>query len=311
MPCAKDSNAVAINSDRNISPADRPIFIRGLSRSGGTLMVTLLDAHPEVAMSYELYPTLLNINDGRPEKLMRIAATIENAKNVKQATIRLERDGLRTFLSRCPRGGLDHLDFARIIKRHAAGGLGLCTVTERLKLIEECCKAKMIAMGKTRWGLKCNNRYRDYLALWPNAFFLNVLRDGRDVLASQLRIGSFKNSAAEVAQSWASTNRRFRELICDTAVQAYEVCYERLVADPEIEIRNITKFLGIPFDISMLNYYRKDLTIYSTSHLSMNRISVAVDTSRVGRWKKELTPAQLEEFYKSADGALQEFGYDV
>ena len=36
-----------------------PIFIRGLSRSGGTLMVTLLDAHPDIAMSYELYPQML------------------------------------------------------------------------------------------------------------------------------------------------------------------------------------------------------------------------------------------------------------
>lgn len=310
--------AVRIGSDEtseqasdNTLSADQPIFVRGLSRSGGTLMVTLLDAHPEVAMSYELYPTLLDVEDGQPESLMRIADTIAKARNVKQAAKQLEHDGLRIFLSRCPRGGLDHRDVARIIEQHARDGLSLCSVVERLNLIEKCCKAKMMAMGKPRWGLKCNNRYRDYLALWPKAFFINVLRDGRDILASQLRIGSFKNTPAEVAQSWAATTRRFRELISDSAVQAYEVRYERLVSSPENELRDITTFLGIPFDDSMLNYYRKDLTIYSTSHLSMDRISRAIDTSRVDCWKRELTLAQVQEFTETAGDALSEFGYAV
>lgn len=34
---------------------DVPIFVRGLSRSGGPLMLTVLDTHPEIAMSYEPY----------------------------------------------------------------------------------------------------------------------------------------------------------------------------------------------------------------------------------------------------------------
>ena len=33
-----------------------PIFVKGISRSGGTLLVTLLDAHPDIAMQYEMYP---------------------------------------------------------------------------------------------------------------------------------------------------------------------------------------------------------------------------------------------------------------
>lgn len=43
---------------------DSPIFVRGYSRSGGTLMVTILDAHPDIAMSYELYPNLLISKNG-------------------------------------------------------------------------------------------------------------------------------------------------------------------------------------------------------------------------------------------------------
>ncbi|MGH8614638.1 MAG: sulfotransferase, partial [Gammaproteobacteria bacterium] len=274
------------------------------------LMVTLLDAHPDIAMSYELYPTLLKLEDGQPDTLMQIAESIAKARNIKQAAKRVDHDGLRVFLLRCPRGGLDHRDFATILMEHAGENSTLTTVPDRLKLIEKCCKAKMNAVGKTRWGLKCNNRYRDYLARWPDAYFVNVLRDGRDVLASQLRIGTFKNTTAQVAQSWATTNRRFRDLLADSAVKAYQVRYEDLVTNPADELRKITDFLRLRFDDSMLNYHRQELTIYSTSHLSMDRIAVAVDGSRVGRWKRELTSAQVLEFLESAGDALREFGYD-
>lgn len=41
----------------------------------------------------------------------------------------------------------------------------------------------------------------------------------------------------------------------------------------------------------------------------MERISGAVDATRVGRWRKELTENQLQGFMRGADGGLGEFGY--
>lgn len=288
---------------------EHPIFVRGLSRSGGTLVVTLLDAHPVIAMSYELYPTLLEVNQGEPAQLLRVAEAIDRAWSMRQAVSRLGDRGLKTFLSRCPRGGLDYHAFAAVLTQHAEAGDGLSTSEERLRLIARCCRSKMNREGKSRWGLKCNNRYSDYLALWPDAYFINILRDGRDVLASQLRTGSFKNTPAEVGASWAATHRRFRQLREDPAVKALEVRYETLTEKPESEVRTICDFLEVPFDPTVLDFHRKKLTIFGTSHLSMDRISVPVDTSKIGRWRHELTAQQIAEFEAGAGDALSEFGY--
>lgn len=42
-----------------IDDSVEPIFVRGISRSGGSLTATILDAHPDISMSYEIYPRLL------------------------------------------------------------------------------------------------------------------------------------------------------------------------------------------------------------------------------------------------------------
>jgi hypothetical protein len=41
----------------------------------------------------------------------------------------------------------------------------------------------------------------------------------------------------------------------------------------------------------------------------MDRISVPVDTAKIGRWQRELTPEQIAEFEKGAGDALAELGY--
>ncbi len=143
-----------------------------------------------------------------------------------------------------------------------------------------------------------------------NAYFLNMVRDGRDVAASTLeRRKGYKKTLGELGASWASTHLKFRMLVGDPSVNAYEVRYETLVTQPEKEIKNICSFLGLPFKKEMLKFYKKSLTVYSATHLSMDRISRPVDSSRVGRWKKELTKQQLIDFYSTAKKALIEFGY--
>jgi len=118
-------------------------------------------------------------------------------------------------------------------------GLDFKDARGRLKFIEKCCVEKMKAKGKSNWGLKCSNQYEDYLSIWPSAYFLNMVRDGRDVLASQLNTGSFNKTPAEIAKGWVNTNLRFSKLIENKNIRAYEVFYERLANQPEEEIKNL------------------------------------------------------------------------
>ena len=292
-------------------PQDSPIFIRGYSRSGGTLLVTILDAHPDIAMSYELYPNLFTSENDAEIDPFRLLEILNNSKNLKEAGKKIKGKKLRTFILRCVRGGLDNKCLARLLKEHCANGQNFSDIKGRMGFIQRCCVEKMKNNRKQRWGLKCNNQYEDYLSMWPKAYFLNIIRDGRDVLASQLNTGSFNKTPAEVAKGWVNTLLRFHELVERPDVNAYEVFYEKLVNQPEDELKKICGFLHIPFEKDMLNFYQHDLTIYSESagHLSIERISRPIDSSKVGRWGKDLNKNQLEEFYSVARDAMRKFGY--
>jgi len=78
----------------------KQIFVRGLSRSGGTLMVTVLDAHPKVAMSYEIYEHLLAPSDEGHDKLESlIGARTKRTLFFKKTASKVEDKQLQTFIS--------------------------------------------------------------------------------------------------------------------------------------------------------------------------------------------------------------------
>lgn len=270
-------------------------------------MVTLLDTHPDIAMSYELYPNLLAIEDGA--NLKSLASSIRNTRNAKELEKVVPTAQFRTSVIRCERSGLTFADFAALLEQLSSEGHHLSQLAGRLRMIELCALTKMKRANKKRWGMKCNSAYGDYLSAWPKAQFLNMLRDGRDVLSSQLNTGSFRNSPAEVADGWQKTHRQFQGLVERDDTSARIVRYEKLTHDPETELRDICAFLNVPFAVAMLEHTKADLTIFQVNHLSGKRLAKSIDTSSIGRWKQDLSPDQLKEFLDVAEGSLKEFGY--
>lgn len=285
---------------------DSPVFVRGLSRSGGTLVVTMLDAHPNVSMSYELYPNLL---EDMPEdrELVALARTLSATSTLPTDL----PDGPRRFLVRTSRGGLTLAEVATLIESQIDDGMGFSSTRDRVAFLQRCGVAKMAKEGKQRWGAKCNSRYADYTDSLPSARFINVVRDGRDVLASQQNTGGFAGDAAKLARSWLNTHRKFRQWVKAERIVGLEVSYEELVQHPAAMARTICSFLGEDFDPSMLQFHQMDLSIFGASHLSMDRISKPVDTSKIGRWRRELSSKDVAQFEAIAGAGLTEFGYEL
>jgi hypothetical protein len=288
---------------------ERPIFVRGLSRSGGTLMVTVLDAHPQVSMSYELYPTLLE-DAPDPDGLTALAQTLRRTRMARSAVKAAPTKGMGTFLARCARSGVDHQAFAELLGAHLDAGDSFDDIAGRMKFIERCALEKARREGKPYWGLKCNNQYADYLGFWPKARFVNMVRDGRDVLSSQLNTGSFGKSPSEVATSWSNTHRKFRQLLREPKVLAEEVFYERLARAPREALTEALAGIGLEFHDRMLAHHTADLTVYKSSHLSMEQLKKPISDTQVGRWRADLSRAQLEEFEAVAGDMLEELGYE-
>ena len=270
-------------------------------------MCTVLDAHPDISMSYELYPNLLELEE--PVDLRSLAEKYRKCWMSRDIIRVSPNRRFATFVLRCERSGLNVTDVARLLDRLADEGADLATLQGRLRLIEMCGLEKMHRDGKSRWGMKCNNAFEEYLERWPNACFLGMLRDGRDVLASQLNTGDFKKTPAEVAEGWVKTQRRFAALVENPNVHAYTVRYERLTQEPEAELRAVCNAIEVPFSETMLRHNESKLTIFKASHLSRDRVVRSIDTKMIGRWKRDLSAEQLEEFVQNAGEDLKRFGY--
>lgn len=91
--------------------------------------------------------------------------------------------------------------------------------------------------------------------LFPQAKFIHVVRDGRDVALSFSRTAWWHRSARLNLSRW---QREIKKIALDATFflkpKAYlEVKYENLVADTTAELRKICTFLGVDFDPVMLD----------------------------------------------------------
>jgi hypothetical protein len=294
----------------------KQIFVRGLSRSGGTLMVTVLDAHPHVAMSYEIYEHLLAPSEeaSAPDKLeLLCGAKTKRTLLFKKSASKVEDKQLQTFISRAQRSGIEPETLAEFARQHQSKGLGFGTFRERMLFIELITTEKMHRQGKQHWGTKSDSSYEDLLQMYPGAYFLFMQRDGRDMASSRKLVGNFSQTVEHIAETWLQQVTRFQKFAKRPGVQARMVNYERLTSEPEQELRGIMQFLGLPWDDRLLNFHDEDLTIYQNpmGHLSAEQINKPINSSSVGRWKRDLTADEIAAFESIAGSLLLELGYET
>ena len=296
----------------------KQIFVRGISRSGGTLMATVLDAHPQVAMSYEIYQHLLaptsTDKNHATEFLDELGGSTNRRKFsfVRSAPTQIKDRNLRTFAARTIRSGLEKDVMIQILKKHIDAGNDFSTFADRMSFIEQIALEKMHREHKEHWGLKIASVYTELSDLYPDsAYFLYMLRDGRDVAASRKNVGNFNQPINSIAKNWHSQAQKFREFAKSNDVRARFIYYEKLTKSPETELKELMDFLELPWDNRLLSFHNQDLTIYrkKTGHLSASQVNKPINTQSVGRWQKDLTAEEIDEFETIAGSALVDFGY--
>ena len=185
-------------------------------------------------------------------------------------------------------------------------------------------------LNKPRYGdktpLYCRHM-KAIAAILPEAHFVHIIRDGRDVALS-LRGVSFApgQDIPTLAGYW-------RKLIQDARTarrhcRAYmEVRYEELVRDPPAVLHSICGFLQLDFDVAMLRYWERTAERLR-EHKSCNRIAghrgvtheqrlwqqrLTLEAPQPGRildWKNKMTPAERTQFLQTAGALLAELGYE-
>ncbi len=171
--------------------------------------------------------------------------------------------------------------------------------------------------GAARWGDKspiysgCMGLLAD---IFPDAHFVHIIRDGRDVALSMLRAYR-ENRFFYVDLYYATQTWKHRVLQARSSGQRLgperyrEIRYEQLTANPESVLREICWFLGESYFPAMSEPHR-----IAPKHYHSTGIHLATrqppNTGSVGRWRSELTPSDERLVMMIAGDLLKDLGYD-
>ncbi|MEL6405874.1 MAG: sulfotransferase [Chloroflexota bacterium] len=142
---------------------------------------------------------------------------------------------------------------------------------------------------------------------FPNAIYLHVLRDGRDVVASWVKQGKPLDGAID---QWliALDKVAYLERTLDVG-QLIEVRYEDLVSDAPTTLSHLCGQIGLDFVDDMLDYWQKDTTVEHKYDAKLHGNLSKPVFNNTGRWKERLTEAQQAHTIARLQDVLVEKGY--
>jgi hypothetical protein len=279
--------------------ATRPVFpfLVGSGRSGTTLLRAMFDSHPDLAIPDEVS---FIVRLSRPHYAHRYGWPRE-FRAEPCADLLLANGSLR-------RWGLDP-DEVRSALLHPPAGSFADAVRRLYQLWAE-------RQGKPRYGDKTPTHVlylRRLARTFPEARFVHLIRDGRDVALSYLDAGWGPSTVDDAAIEWrrrvAAGRRAGRRL----GPERYEeVRYEDLIADPESAVTRLCRFVDLPWDERMLRYReRADEVIGATRFPEAHQRLRLPPTAGLRDWRHQMDPADVARFEAIAGSLLKELGYEV
>jgi sulfotransferase family protein len=234
-------------------PSDRPIFVVGRPRSGTTMLQLMLNAHPRIALppanelvlpAFERRHEFGDLRDPRHRRAL--GQWIVAAGNF--AGLGLEPAAVVDAIATAP----------------PTLGSALGTVLQ----------AYARRFGKPRWGDRRPAHLRHLpmiLRLFPDAQIVDLIRDGRDCVASRRGEAGLD----ELIGAWARAADDSRRAARTYGPDVYhQVRYEDLVADPPARLREICGFLD--------EDYHPAMAPAGKAH-----------TERVGGWRRRLSDDEI------------------
>jgi len=224
-----------------------PIFIIGNPRSGTTMFRLMLTCHPNIVIPPEsgFLITLYNLYhdfQGGKKNLEYFVKDVLNSEKMEEWKIS-HQELLSYIVSVTP-----------------------SSYPELVSGVYEF-YSKVHQNDKRRWGDKNNfflNHINTIAKLFPDAIFLHLVRDGRDVACSYRNLSkvtgkyspNLPKSVKLGAIHWRDNLAKIRESF-DTIGwdRAFELRYEDLVTNPEEILQKVCDFIGEDFHPDMLKFY--------------------------------------------------------
>jgi sulfotransferase family protein len=274
------------------------VFIVGCSRSGTTLLRRILDAHPELAIAPEttwiprFYRERRGIDEYGRVSRVTVEAVVTHPRFEK---LRLDPD----YVAALADGGVPYSAFVSSI-------FDLYGQSRRKALV----------------GDKTPSYVRDIATLhrlWPDAKFVHIVRDGRDVCLSALewhrkaedfarRLPTWRDDPLVSAALWWKRHVLLgRRAGLRLGSDLYrEVRYEALVADPEAETQGLCAFLHVPYRDAMLMFHEGRTK--GDPKLSAKRAWLPISRG-LRDWRTQMAGDGVEAVEAAVGDALDELGF--
>lgn len=282
--------AAPIGCAAGAQACDRPVFLFGYPRSGTTLLSVIFAGHPDLAVPFSTTGLWFRAHTELAGGDLGTACDrLIDDERIRLWGTPLDAHDVRSRLA--PAG-----DFGQVVKAfHSAyadahakplwGNIDIATIDEMHTV--------------NRW--------------FPNARFVQIVRDPRDVVLSNLSIPYNVGNALDIARAWRArvgTNLRMGAMLPE---ERYAVLrYEDLLAAPEASLRTVCSRIGLGFDMAMLEFQAQARRQVPASKAWLwPKLQDPLAKQNAGRWRSEMGAHTRALVERETAALMAELGYDA
>ncbi|MEE9361260.1 MAG: sulfotransferase [Cellulophaga sp.] len=254
--------------------SDQQFFaIVGVGRSGTTLLMSMLNAHPKIAIIPEIHFVSQYIMKRPFAKLSEAIKMTSNDPRFARLNLTID-DVMKPFFKDNKSFSMDIL-YKRILQLYASKQ-GVRIIGDKAPKNIEC--------------LPILHR------IFKNPKIIHLIRDPRDVYLSRKK-ADWSKSRKDILQLLAyrsqySLGRRFGPRLFGK--NYLEIHYEKLINKPNIELNRICKLLAVTFDKRMLNFSASARELVFEDEIAWKKEALGpLLKNNMNKWKLELNPRKI------------------
>lgn len=274
-----------------------PIFMIGTRRSGSNLLRLMLNQLPDIAAPHP------------PHIMLRMMPLLPHYGDLNQD---------KNF-------ALLVNDICRLVELNPVPWEGV--TLNRSDIIARCRTRTVVAIfgavydvyaearGARTWLCKSleNVRFLPQIeGYFPNAQYIYLYRDGRDVAVSFRKVIVGQKHFYHIAKEWAETQRLALKQRAITAAERFiNISYEELTADPAGTMQRLCEWLGVPYQESMLEFYKsEDAQRTAQSSAVWANVTKPIMSHNSRKFLREASEEDIRIFETVAGDVLDALGYD-
>lgn len=274
--------------------AEGIFFVVGVGRSGTTLLQAMLSSHPRIGIPpetsfFQRFDPIREPFGADPLPVNRLDDYLEQFfGSLEWETLALDREAVEQRIRQGDRSARSIL--LAILAEYRRQ-------TDRPRIGE-----------KTPLHARYVPRIRQ---VFPEARFIHIFRDPRDVVASRLRMPWSNGATRDETRLWVKIMQAHLDCLrCIPRPLYTGVQFESLIAEPEVELRRLCAFLGEAYDPSMLSFHERSEPGFDKREESWKGMTHRPLSDRsIGRYKRDLSMRQIAQIERLAGPLLGRFGY--